>query len=65
MNVRHGWCVMGHVAALLASSFGCEAKKEPVLKIETPKAKIEVNQAPNGGSVEIQTERPTNTPANP
>lgn len=49
----------------MASSFGCEAQKEPVLRIETPKAKIEVNEAPNGGSVEIQTERPASMPAKP
>jgi len=65
MNLRHGWCVLGHAAALLASSFGCEAQKKPILQIETPKARIEVNESPNGGSVEIQTERPASTPAKP
>jgi hypothetical protein len=43
------------MSALALGLSGCE-KKEPVLKIETPRAKIEVEKSPDGGSLEITTE---------
>jgi hypothetical protein len=59
---RHAWFALGHAAVILISSFGCHEPKKPVVEIETPKARIEVHQSPDGRSVEIQTERPAETP---
>jgi hypothetical protein len=59
---RHAWFAVGHVAAFLVGSLGCQEPKKPVVEIETPKAKIEVNRSADGESVEIHTERPAETP---
>jgi hypothetical protein len=49
---------LGSVFVLVATCFaGCEREKEPVLRIETPRAKVEVDKSPDGSSVEIRTER--------
>jgi hypothetical protein len=59
---RHTWFAIGHVVALLIGSFGCQEPKKPGVEIETPKAKIEIHPSSDGTSVEIQTERPAETP---
>lgn len=65
MNDYQGWLVMLHAATLLLASFGCESPKEPVLKIETPNAKIEVDKTPTGTTVDVETAKPATPPETP
>ena len=51
--------------AVLFALAGCQEKKEPLLRIETPRAKIEVDKTDDGGNVEIHTERPVEPSSNP
>lgn len=54
VSIIGGVLLVGPMFAWIA---GCEEKKEPVLRLETPRTKVEVEKTPEGGSVEIHTER--------
>lgn len=53
------------VCSMLFALAGCQEQKEPLLRIETPRAKVEVDKTDDGGSVEIHTERPVESTPNP
>jgi len=51
MSHRCRWLIFCQTAVLLACHIGCERQPEkPLLKIETPKTKIEVHRPPTAES---------------